>query len=48
MERKVFCLRIPAVQLLSAHFAHAFSELNLHVKNNVSNETSGDKFSRFS
>lgn len=48
MERKVFCLRIPAVQLISAHFAHAFSELNLHVKNNVSNETSGDKFSRLS
>lgn len=43
IERKVFWLRTPAVQLLSAHFAHAFSELNVHVKNNVSNETSGDK-----
>lgn len=43
IKRKVLCLSTPAVRLLSTHFAHAFSELNLHYKNNVSNETNGDK-----
>lgn len=43
IERRVFCLKTPAVQLLSTHFAHAFSELNLHVKNSVNNEIHRDK-----
>lgn len=44
IERKVFCFSTHAVSLLSTHFAHMFShQLSLSVKNNVSNETSGDQ-----